>query len=102
MQRCKQKGENISVTIVLQHIRFFTYAQMRTLQLAKYTEPLSHYNQNAHIAACKIYRTPISLQPKCAHCNLQNIQNPYIITTKMHTLQFAKYTAPLSHYNQSV
>jgi len=46
MQRCAQKGMKKSVTIFLQHIRFFTYAQMRTLQLAKYTEPLSHYNQS--------------------------------------------------------
>ena len=73
MQRCKQKGENISVTIVLQHIRFFTYAQMRTLQLAKYTEPLYHYNQNAHIAICKIYSTPISLQPICLNYAVMNI-----------------------------
>jgi len=45
MQRCTQRGVNKSVTIFLQHIRFFTYAQTHTLQLAKYTEPLSHYNQ---------------------------------------------------------
>jgi hypothetical protein len=45
MQRCTRKGVNKSVTIFLQHTRLFTYAQMRTLQLAKYTELLTHYNQ---------------------------------------------------------
>jgi len=46
MQRCTRKGVNKSVTIFLQHTSFFTYAHMCILQLAKYTEPPSHYNQS--------------------------------------------------------
>jgi len=46
MQTYTRKGVNKPATISLQHICFFACARMRTLPLAKYTEPLSLYNQS--------------------------------------------------------